>query len=480
MEYRPKEESGILIFKRARIMLDIGISKEELEELYITQNLGQKDIAEKLCVSVYVVRDWIKFYGLKKDWSQRMEVRKKRLLARYGVENVAQLDSVQEKKKKTCIERYGDTSPMVSEQVKEKRKQTNLARYGAETPMKCPDVIEKRRKTCLDRYGVDNVAKVFETKEKHDKFYFPEDIWPILHDKEKMREKIEAMPIRTAKAIAEEWGCTEATVYHVLNRLDLRDVLSTNSSNEEGEIGLFLDSLGIRHYRTRKILKDVGKKRKTVSKELDLYCPDYQIAIEYNGLYWHSLKVKEQNCHLRKCILAEKEGIKLFHVFEWEYKDDKEGIKKQIRALFSSKKVFPNNDFVLKREATTHYSLWFGEELVYKIFVRVKNGNLYIHNFFIYSEKEPEQKFEYFSKIAQDFDVSKIYFEAERGKIFDDFFEESKFVHCWDTFPRQYVAGGEWAVEGIYFEPDDFSAGTTLFIVEGCGDKVWVWDMEKD
>lgn len=109
-------------------MSDICISKEELEELYITQNLGQKDIAEKLGVSVYAVRNWIKFYGLKKDWFQRMEVRKNRLLARYGVEDVAQLSDVQEKKKKTCIERYGDTSPMVSEQVKEKRKQTNLAR----------------------------------------------------------------------------------------------------------------------------------------------------------------------------------------------------------------------------------------------------------------------------------------------------------------------------------------------------------------
>ena len=57
--------------------------------------------------------------------------------------------------------------------------------------------------------------------------------------------------------------------------------------------------------------------------ELDIYIPEKKLAIEYNGLIWHSEKFgKDKTYHLKKTELCEKQGIRLIHIFEdeWLYK----------------------------------------------------------------------------------------------------------------------------------------------------------------
>src|SRR5690606_3197267 len=58
--------------------------------------------------------------------------------------------------------------------------------------------------------------------------------------------------------------------------------------------------------------------------ELDIYIPEKKLAIELNGVYWHSSKFKDKNYHLNKTIECEKGGIQLLHIFdfEWEQKQD--------------------------------------------------------------------------------------------------------------------------------------------------------------
>lgn len=58
--------------------------------------------------------------------------------------------------------------------------------------------------------------------------------------------------------------------------------------------------------------------------ELDIHIPSHKIAIEFNGLYWHSELYKPNNYHLNKTELCEKKGIQLIHIFEdeWLFKQD--------------------------------------------------------------------------------------------------------------------------------------------------------------
>lgn len=54
--------------------------------------------------------------------------------------------------------------------------------------------------------------------------------------------------------------------------------------------------------------------------ELDIYIPSKNIAIEFDGLIWHSERFgKDRNYHLNKTVECEKRGIRLIHVFEDEW-----------------------------------------------------------------------------------------------------------------------------------------------------------------
>ena len=57
------------------------------------------------------------------------------------------------------------------------------------------------------------------------------------------------------------------------------------------------------------------------NKELDIYLPEKQIAIEYNGIFWHNELNKHDNYHLNKTIECNKKGIHLIHIFEDEWKN---------------------------------------------------------------------------------------------------------------------------------------------------------------
>lgn len=60
------------------------------------------------------------------------------------------------------------------------------------------------------------------------------------------------------------------------------------------------------------------------NQELDIYIPQIHIAIEYNGMRWHSeLFNKDKNYHLNKLEECNRRGIKLIHVFESEYINNK-------------------------------------------------------------------------------------------------------------------------------------------------------------
>ena len=87
-------------------------------------------------------------------------------------------------------------------------------------------------------------------------------------------------------------------------------------SKKEIELQNFLTELKIESLKkSRKILKGL---------ELDVYIPEHNLAIEFDGLYWHNEEFINNNYHLNKTQLCETQDIKLIHIFEdeWQYKQD--------------------------------------------------------------------------------------------------------------------------------------------------------------
>jgi hypothetical protein len=77
-------------------------------------------------------------------------------------------------------------------------------------------------------------------------------------------------------------------------------------------------------------------------KEIDIFIPSHNLAIEFNGLYYHSDSFKPNDYHLNKTLDCESKGIHLIHIFEdeWDYK--REIVKSRIKNLLkiSEQKIY--------------------------------------------------------------------------------------------------------------------------------------------
>jgi hypothetical protein len=93
--------------------------------------------------------------------------------------------------------------------------------------------------------------------------------------------------------------------------------------------------------------------------ELDIYVPSNEVAIEFNGLYWHSEIYKDKNYHLNKTIECELKNIKLIHIFEdeWTYKQDI--VKSRIQNIFgvTTNKIYARKTII--KEVTSKDSKEF-------------------------------------------------------------------------------------------------------------------------
>ena len=69
-------------------------------------------------------------------------------------------------------------------------------------------------------------------------------------------------------------------------------------------------------------------------KELDIYIPSRNVAIEFNGLYWHS---EERGCdkgyHYGKWRECTKKGIQLIAIWEDDWRDKRESVEHAIESL---------------------------------------------------------------------------------------------------------------------------------------------------
>lgn len=109
-------------------------------------------------------------------------------------------------------------------------------------------------------------------------------------------------------------------------------------SKSEKEIEEYIKSLGIN--------VSICDKKQLNGIELDLFLPDYNIAIEYNGLYWHSEnRGKHKNYHIDKTLKCLDKNIQLIHIFSDEWLKKKDIIKNRIINLlkFNKTKIYARN-----------------------------------------------------------------------------------------------------------------------------------------
>lgn len=116
----------------------------------------------------------------------------------------------------------------------------------------------------------------------------------------------------TSKSFAEKLNCSPNFVCVKLRNqgIYLSDYNSAKSSYEQ-KLSNLLSDLNVRHIRNDRVILE--------GKEIDLFLPDHDLAIEVNGVYWHQdYNGEKKNYHLEKTIKCEKNQIKLLHITDKE------------------------------------------------------------------------------------------------------------------------------------------------------------------
>jgi hypothetical protein len=155
--------------------------------------------------------------------------------------------------------------------------------------------------------------------------------------------------------IANHFGLTtksHSSVYKFLRKHNFEPKISSGYSHQERKIFEFTKSLDC----------DIIANTKSIIPpyELDIFSKKYSLAIEYNGLFWHSYNQKETeeqiNYHVNKTNLCEKNGIKLLHFFEHEWLYKQEIVKSMISSKFGVyKQVYDARECDIKEIDTQIY-----------------------------------------------------------------------------------------------------------------------------
>lgn len=195
------------------------------------------------------------------------------------------------------------------EEAKKKRSATMLSKYGVEFNSQREDVksILKKSKLSEEKYTL--ISNL--------------DLLIDLHHNQKL----------TAVQIGNRLGIYYGTIIDWIRKNDIEFKNHKNQSQYEDSIESILKEFHIKFDKnTRKVI---------APKELDFYIPSHSLAIEVNGVYWHSeLNGRGPNYHLQKLEECESRGVRLLQFWDSEIEFQFPIIESMIKArLGISRKI---------------------------------------------------------------------------------------------------------------------------------------------
>lgn len=293
------------------------------------------------------------------------------ILSKYGVDNVAKSQDVKEKRAYTSQSKYGSSTYLTSKEGKQKISDTMKSKYGTDVPLHSDEIVKRLNDTCNERYG--NVwvygSDYFEKKSKETRF-----------DRYGQYEGPEAKSKRINTCL-KRYGVENPSMYQpfidkirntMIERYGVPGVLSVEHiRNKIKETSM--KRYGVPYYiMLPDVCKSSGRFSKTnqhfaelLDKEhlkyeieyridssfYDFYLPQSNTLIEIDPTYTHSLienhwgKGLDPNYHINKSKLAEINGFRCFHIFDWD------NPTKFVRSLVQKKSVSEYQTREISKEA---------------------------------------------------------------------------------------------------------------------------------
>ena len=275
---------------------------------------------------------------------------------RYGVDHVFQHESVKAKSKDTILSNYGVDNVSKADAIKSKKVETCVSNRGTEYPMQSKVVLDKRYATCVERYGETSPWRSGEFRNsQYAKWIDTFGKVPSWSDSarakrsrtraSKYEESLRLAGITiigidedTVTAKCEKCGGTYEIQKYVMYQRHVRYGINpcTTCNPISGAVSAAETEI-IEYVRSAYSGEVLGNHR-IDGMELDIYLPELCLAIEYDGLYWHSDLYKGAGYHMGKTDKCREMGIRLMHVFEDEWIYKKEIVKSIIDGALGVKR----------------------------------------------------------------------------------------------------------------------------------------------
>lgn len=200
-------------------------------------------------------------------------------------------------------ENYNDVKKKTYEKIKLSIKR----KYNVDKVIDIPNVKEKIKQTCLEKYGTTHLLNTKEQKEKNklkkhiDTYYnfsrFKNECVPNFSLDEWLQNYDTKLP----------WKKTSTGEIFYCKYWGYPPVGKFKDSSLERTVCKMLNFLNVSYVKnSRDIVNPM---------ELDLFLPEHNIAIECNGEYFHSSRIKDKNYHFVKYQECIKKGIRLINLF---------------------------------------------------------------------------------------------------------------------------------------------------------------------
>ena len=224
-----------------------------------------------------------------------------------------------------------------------------------------------QEQTCMEKYGVKNPShaeqskyKISESSKKKIKFAISKNLITV-KELAKLFEKDKHTIIDVIQLLNIKITTFETDNHYYISKNDismLDDYFSktemSGTSYSEKEIVDFIKS--ICDYEI------IENSRQIISpKELDIYIPSKNLAIEFDGVHWHDENHIDKNYHLNKTKVCNEKGIDLIHVFEDDWLERKEIVKSMIASRLGiyQQKIFARKceiKNIIKNEAEKFFN----------------------------------------------------------------------------------------------------------------------------
>jgi len=304
------------------------ISSRKYKQRYCTKSCAQHDprVLEKMKLSQN--KTFNEKYGGHPMKTNKETVKrfKESIFKNYGEDYFS--NYLVKKSKQTNLEKYGDENYNNIEQIKK----TNLEKYGVKCYIHTNEYKEKSKKTCLEKYGTEFPSQSNLYKEK-----YKNTIWKRFLETGRFDNFSPLFDIKSYSGVLNKQKylfkcdrCNQTVIcflhagkYPICFNCD-----KDNSSFYQKEVYDFL-----RQELGNDIIILTNERNILYPKEIDIYLPSLKLAIEFNGLFWHSEISGNKNkvYHLNKLKKCMQKEIKLIHIFENEWVNNKEIIKSIFR-----------------------------------------------------------------------------------------------------------------------------------------------------